>query len=408
QEALVLRAGRRNLRRTAQQLVLLCQDFARDLPATKARAELEKRYREFARLPGWLWKKNPALTWLDKVINVEEAKNALLSIAPLILGSSFVLNEIAREIAYKLRSHFLVQEPNYPKAIRAFSLCASYEAELGEFERAVWRAEEAVFLARDLVKIGGPRFLRLLAQCLSDLADCYREAGEHKKSLRAAGEARRHYKKILRSRDIPREDDQLVSQCAQILNSIAFALSELGRYALALKVARVVERLFADLERRHGGQYLWDHAMSLNNLANRLREVGSTEEALSVSLQAVDQYRKLDHEKPDRWRINFVVSLGLLGLIQLDCGKHHEAAKTLEEAIRKGYNHFATIPLRFANLFAWLVDGYRRSCERGHVEPDEQLVAPIEAKLAELEARAAGEESGDGPRDAGRGGGADP
>jgi tetratricopeptide (TPR) repeat protein len=75
-------------------------------------------------------------------------------------------------------------------------------------------------------------------------------------------------------------------------------------------------------------------AMSLNNLSNRLSDLGRREEALKAIEEAVAIYGGLAEVRPDAFRPNLAVSLNNLSNRLSDLGRREEALEAVKEAIR--------------------------------------------------------------------------
>jgi tetratricopeptide (TPR) repeat protein len=77
--------------------------------------------------------------------------------------------------------------------------------------------------------------------------------------------------------------------------------------------------------------FLPNLAHSLNNLSNRLSEVGRREEALAAVQEAVAAYRRLAEVTPDAFLPNLAMSLRVLAQILTDLDREEEAAQVLAE-----------------------------------------------------------------------------
>jgi tetratricopeptide (TPR) repeat protein len=83
-------------------------------------------------------------------------------------------------------------------------------------------------------------------------------------------------------------------------------------------------------------------ATLLNNLANRLSDLGRREEALKAAKEAVRLRRALAEARPDVFIPNLALSLNTLANRLSDLGRREEALKTAEEAVR----HYCAWPRR--------------------------------------------------------------
>ncbi|MGV9976165.1 tetratricopeptide repeat protein, partial [Micromonospora wenchangensis] len=72
--------------------------------------------------------------------------------------------------------------------------------------------------------------------------------------------------------------------------------------------------------------------MSLNNLGNRLSELGRREQALTHTEEATDIYRRLADTNPDTYLPNLAMSLNNLGILLSELGRREQALTHTEEA----------------------------------------------------------------------------
>ncbi len=120
---------------------------------------------------------------------------------------------------------------------------------------------------------------------------------------------------------------------ARRLNNLANRLAELGQREEALPVAREAENIYRRLAEANPEAYEPDLAMSLNNLANRLSELGQREEALSVAREAVDIYRRLAEANPEAHEPYLAGSLNNLANRLSELGQREEALPVAREAV---------------------------------------------------------------------------
>ena len=99
---------------------------------------------------------------------------------------------------------------------------------------------------------------------------------------------------------------------AMSLNNLAAMLSELGRREEALERAQEAAETYRALAEDRPDAFRPDLAMSLNTLANRLSELGRREEALERAQEAAEIYRALAVARPDAFRPDLAMSLGAL------------------------------------------------------------------------------------------------
>ncbi|MCS7269326.1 MAG: tetratricopeptide repeat protein [Geminicoccaceae bacterium] len=334
QEALVLRAGRRNLRRTARQLVLLCRDFARDLPATGARAELEKHHPEFARLAAWLGKKNPALAWLRALAERVESPLHLLEIAGQVPLGTLVLGELAA--ALEERFVALVDsrdERARPRALaelcaRALNNLGNRLAALGRRGEALEKTQRAVALYRTLADEQPQAYRPGLAMSLNNLGVRLAEVGRFQEALARTEEAVELYRALRKARP-----DAFPRELAASLNNLGNRLAELGRAEEACAATAEAVAIRRELAKERPEVYRPELAMNLANLGNRLAELGRLDEARAASEEAERLYRALANERPDAFRPHLAGALISLGARLVQLGRYEEARARTEQAV---------------------------------------------------------------------------
>ena len=93
------------------------------------------------------------------------------------------------------------------------------------------------------------------------------------------------------------------------LNDLSNRLSDLGRREEALAVIEEAVTIYRELARARPDAFLPDLAMSLNNQSLRLSDLGRREEALAVIEEAVTAYRELARARPDAFLPDLAMSL---------------------------------------------------------------------------------------------------
>lgn len=91
-----------------------------------------------------------------------------------------------------------------------------------------------------------------------------------------------------------------------------------------------------DLQRsdyKEDDHFLYRFAASLNNLANRLSDMGEKEPALSAAKEAVEVYQRLAKKMPQAFEPNLAMSLGTLTLIWAGLGEKDKALTCIREAL---------------------------------------------------------------------------
>ncbi|MGH6678176.1 MAG: tetratricopeptide repeat protein, partial [Bradyrhizobium sp.] len=118
-----------------------------------------------------------------------------------------------------------------------------------------------------------------------------------------------------------------------LLNNLANRLGDLGRREDALRAAEEAVGLRRALAAARPDAFIPDLARSLNNLANRLSNLGRREDALRTAEEAVGLYRALAAARPDAFIPGLARSLNNLANRLSDLGRREDALRTAEEAV---------------------------------------------------------------------------
>ncbi|MGW2397445.1 tetratricopeptide repeat protein [Kitasatospora sp. NPDC001664] len=127
--------------------------------------------------------------------------------------------------------------------------------------------------------------------------------------------------------------DAYLPDLAGALNNLSNRLAEVGRRAEALAVCEEAARHYRTLVSASPDAYLPDLAMALNNLSVRLGEVGRRAEALAVSEEAGRHYRTLAVASPDAYLPDLARALNNLSNRLGEVGRRAEAMAASEEAV---------------------------------------------------------------------------
>ncbi|MEE1942660.1 tetratricopeptide repeat protein [Streptomyces sp. TRM 70361] len=120
---------------------------------------------------------------------------------------------------------------------------------------------------------------------------------------------------------------------AMRLNNLSNRLGELGRREEALEAITEAVQTYRELTQEEPDTFLPDLATSLNNLSNRLGELGRREEALEAITEAVQTYRELTREQPDTFLPRLATSLNNLSVDLGELGRQGEALTAITEAV---------------------------------------------------------------------------
>jgi tetratricopeptide (TPR) repeat protein len=120
---------------------------------------------------------------------------------------------------------------------------------------------------------------------------------------------------------------------AQQLDRLGIVLRKLGRREEALSVTQDAVNLFRKLFQVNPQAFSQDLATSLINLGNRFGDVGQREEALATSQEAVSLFRILVQANPQSFSLNLAASLNNLGVRLNELGQREEALTITQESV---------------------------------------------------------------------------
>ena len=123
------------------------------------------------------------------------------------------------------------------------------------------------------------------------------------------------------------------SRLAGSLNNLSNRLADLGRREDALAAIQEAAGTYRELAAGHPDAFRPDLAMSLTNLSNRLGDLGRREDALAASQEAVTIRRELAAARPDAFRPGLAASLTTLAADLADLGRREDALAASQEAV---------------------------------------------------------------------------
>jgi len=143
------------------------------------------------------------------------------------------------------------------------------------------------------------------------------------------------------------KSEESLAERARLLNNLGNRLSELGRREEAWEAAREALQIRRKLAATRPDAFLPDLALSLNNLGNALSDLGRREEALDATREALEHYRKLAATRPDAFLPYIAGSLNNLGAMLSELGRREEALDATREALEIRRKLAATRPDAF-------------------------------------------------------------
>ncbi|MGH9648048.1 MAG: tetratricopeptide repeat protein [Bryobacteraceae bacterium] len=123
-------------------------------------------------------------------------------------------------------------------------------------------------------------------------------------------------------------DEQGQAGKAGILNNLGNRLRDLGRIEDALKATTEAVKFYRNLADQRPAAFLHDMCRSLTNLELMLSDLGRLEKALQIAEEAVSIGRKLASE-----RAELAGALNNLGMVLNKLGRRKDALKAIEEAV---------------------------------------------------------------------------
>ncbi|WP_168220957.1 tetratricopeptide repeat protein [Actinomadura sp. WMMA1423] len=121
---------------------------------------------------------------------------------------------------------------------------------------------------------------------------------------------------------------------AMSLNNHALRLAEVGRRDEAVPISQQAVDAYRDLAATNRAAHLPDLAMSLSNHAVRLAEVGRQDEAVPISQQAVDTYRDLAATNRAAHLPDLAMSLNNHADLLAEVGRRDEAVPISQQAVK--------------------------------------------------------------------------
>ena len=128
------------------------------------------------------------------------------------------------------------------------------------------------------------------------------------------------------------QPDALRSDLARSLNNLSNRLADVGRREDALAAIEEAVTIRRELAAARPDEFRPGLAGSLNNLSARLAGLGRPEDALAAGEEATNIYRELAAARPDAFRPDLAMSLINLSVRLADLGRPEDALAAIEEA----------------------------------------------------------------------------
>jgi len=130
----------------------------------------------------------------------------------------------------------------------------------------------------------------------------------------------------------PRTEEQ-ASEKSGLLNNLSNRLADLGDREAARDAIQEAGGVFRQLADQRPDAVRRDLAMSLNNLSVHLAALGDREAARDAIQEAVEAYRHLANEQPDAFRPDLAMSLNNLSVRLAALGDREAARDAIQEAV---------------------------------------------------------------------------
>ncbi|XRQ09288.1 hypothetical protein ACN3XK_74680 [Actinomadura welshii] len=217
-------------------------------------------------------------------------------------------------------------------------------AAAGRTGEALEQSGLAVELGRRLVAADRFGARTLLAGALSNHASDLIAVGRHDDALLYAEEALKFLPNLNSPDAVARAEENALERIfygasfwgedlAEVMNSLAIGLDQVGRRADAMAASREALALYEGLSRAGIGRNDGGWACALDNHAARLRQAGKAEEALAMSSQAVELRTALAESDRAGHLPELATSLHNHAIKLAEVGRHAEALEHSERAV---------------------------------------------------------------------------
>ncbi|KAF8344193.1 uncharacterized protein EI90DRAFT_55362 [Cantharellus anzutake] len=207
------------------------------------------------------------------------------------------------------------------------------------FQDAYETANDSAVLCRFLFSVDSSSYTPDLARSLNSLYYALDELGQHSEALPIIDECMNLWRQLVAINPGP-----YTPELAGSLNNLFYALSKLGRHSEALPFIEESVKLYRQLVAVNPGSYTLDLAMSLNSLHNALSNLGRHSEALPFIEESVKLYHQLVAINSGSYTPNLAMSLNNLYIALSNLGRHSEALPFIEECVNLRHQLVAVNP----------------------------------------------------------------
>lgn len=211
-------------------------------------------------------------------------------------------------------------------------IAALLEGSVEERALAAMEAAKAVGRRTAYSALGEELFKALKREGTSELAARLERAGIPEDTVSLREMARWVAEVMLRHFPNGESTEQLAER-ARLLNNLGNRLGEVGMTQRAMEAIKEAVECYRQLVVRFPEVFLANLAASLNSLGIRYSASGMDVEALEVLLEAVGYYRQLMETDPDTFLSDLARSLNNLGNSQSKLGRRRDALKSMQETV---------------------------------------------------------------------------
>ncbi|MBB5057430.1 tetratricopeptide (TPR) repeat protein [Granulicella aggregans] len=269
-----------------------------------------------------------------------------------------------------------------PELSLSLNNLSNRQSDTGNFTAGLTSIVEAVEIRRKLSGSDPKKFMPDLAQSLNNLSNRRVQVGDVQGALESISEAVRIFRDLSAS-----DPDRFLLDFARSLGNLSTRQARIGDRDGALESIEETVRVFRDLSVSASKRFLPDLAKSLIALSSMQVEAGNHPDALVSIIDAARILHDLSVLNPDRFLPELALSLSILGDQLCAVGRQREAMETFAKSIRLLEPFYIRYPEAFRAWAPATVRDYLVQSRQLGVEPDEQLLLPYQAVIAEYNLR---------------------
>ncbi len=277
-------------------------------------------------------KQKRAIGWLEALAGQKDLPlHLLMLLSDALPKHTLILRELAAALTERLAAglrELPEQNVDHQLALSiSLNNLALRRSALGQREKALAAAQEAIKLSRALFQTHPEASRPNLALILTNLSHLYFDVGKINESVAAAFEATELCRELVKT-----HHKTFYSNLAASHNNLAYILRDLGQYDAAFVAAYNAATIFCTLSQSNPKSFMPSFSTSLNTFSNILSDLGKRKEALAAAQEAMTINRVLAKACPDAYRSSLITSLNTLANRFHDHGQMEEAFAATKEA----------------------------------------------------------------------------